>query len=261
MSMAKNKAQGNLKPPFLKRISFEKAKTANPDHFPFSIPVFQKDFILELSQPITIFVGENGSGKSTLLELIAFLCGFNLQGGSRNHVYDTHGRESLDHIKQLTTCTRLSWLPKMSTGFFLRAETFFNFIEYILDPELDIPEAVYGGNLLKKSHGESFLAFFANRLTGRGIYLFDEPEAALSPTRQLEFLKILKQLEDRKNAQVILITHSPLLMAYPNADLFMFGYRGISKIALEESEHFRVMSRFYKNPTSFIEENLNEEAS
>lgn len=259
--MAPKKTQGNLRPPFLKRICFEKDKVDNQDSFPFSIPIFQKDFILELSKPITIFVGENGSGKSTLLEFIASLCGFNLQGGSRNHLYGTHGRESLEHIKQLAECTRLSWLPKMSTGFFFRAETFFNFSEYILDPELELDlEASYGGDLLKKSHGESFLTFFSNRLSWRGIYLFDEPEAALSPTRQLEFLKILKQVEDRGNAQVILITHSPLLMAYPNTDLFTFGYRGISKIALEDSEHFRAMSKFYKNPRFFIEESLREDS-
>jgi predicted ATPase len=259
--MAPKKNQGTLRSPFLKRICFEKAKADNQESFPFSIPIFRKDFILELSKPITIFVGENGSGKSTFLEFIASLCDFNLQGGSHNHLYDTHGRESLEHIKQLAMCTRLSWLPKMSTGFFFRAETFFNFAEYILDPELELDlEASYGGDLLKKSHGESFLTFFSNRLNGRGIYLFDEPEAALSPTRQLEFLRILKQVEDRGNAQVIFITHSPLLMAYPYADLFMFGYRGISKIALEGSEHFRVMSKFYKNPHIFIEESLNQES-
>lgn len=257
-SMAIQKIRENLKPPFLKRICFEKAKAKDQDRFPFSIPIFQKDFILELTKPVTIFVGENGSGKSTLLEFIASLCGFNLLGGSRNHLYDTQGRESLEHIKQLAECTRLSWLPKMSTGFFFRAETFFNFSEYILDPDLDNLEASYGGDLLKKSHGESFLTFFSNRLSWKGIYLFDEPEAALSPTRQLEFLKILKQIEDRANAQVILITHSPLLMAYPSANLFMFGYRGISKIDLEDSEHFRVMSKFYKNPRLFIKESLNE---
>lgn len=256
--MVLKKTQSYLKPPFLKRICFEKNKAEDLDNFPFSIPIFRKDFILEFSKPITVFVGENGSGKSTLLEFIASSCGFNLLGGSQNHLYTTHGRESFDHLKRLTDCTTLSWLPKVSTGFFLRAETFFNFLEYIHNPEWQDLEVQYGGNLLKKSHGESFLSFFANQLERKGIYLFDEPEAALSPTRQLEFLKILKQVEDRGNAQVILITHSPLLMAYPNADLFTFGYRGISKIALEDSDHFRAMSKFYKNPHVFIEESLNE---
>lgn len=197
-SMATQKIRENLRPPFLKRVCFEKTKAKAQDCFPFSIPIFQKDFILELTKPVTIFVGENGSGKSTLLEFIAFLCGFNLLGGSRNHMYGTHGRESLEHIKQLAECTRLSWLPKMSTGFFFRAETFFNFSEYILDPELDNLEVLYGGDLLKRSHGESFLTFFSNRLSRRGIYLFDEPEAALSPTRQLEFLKKLRAEETLK---------------------------------------------------------------
>ena len=154
---------------------------------------------------------------------------------------------------------RFSWLPKVTEGFFLRAETFFNFLEYIHRPEWSDLEIQYGGNLLQKSHGEGFLAFFVNRLNRGGIYLLDEPEAALSPMRQLELLKILQEIESRQNAQVIMVTHSSILMGYPEADLYSLGYRGPQKISLEETDHFLLMKEYVKNPHGYIKRFLEME--
>ena len=256
--MAYKKKGTNLRPPYLKKITFEKDKVENRNSYPFSLPIFQRDLLLEFKKPITIIAGENGSGKSTLLEYIAYSCGFNLKGGSRNHLYNTQDREPMEHLEYMNSCLKLAWLPKVSNGFFLRAETFYNFLEYTLDPEMESLHFNYGGNLLEKSHGEAFLTFFKTRLENHGVYLFDEPEAALSPTRQLEFLKILKQVEERRNAQIIMITHSPLLMAYPNADLLLFNHSGIWHSEFEQTDHFQLMTQFYKDPQRFIEKVLEE---
>ncbi len=257
--MFKNRrSSSKLHPPFLKQITFSRDQ-ASTDSFPFTIPLFKKDFTLEFEKPITILIGENGSGKSTLLEFIAHACGFNIQGGSRDHAYNAQGIESLDHLNALAPHLRLSWLPKVTEGFFMRAETFFNFLEFIHKPEWSDLERYYGGNLLQKSHGESFLAFFANRLLRGGMYLLDEPEAALSPMRQFEFLKVLEETENRQNAQIILVTHSPLLMGYPNADIYLFDYHGIRKTTLEETEHFLTMKQYFNDPRTFIKQFLERE--
>jgi predicted ATPase len=248
-----------LKPPFLKTITYTKEADSEENAYPFSVPLFQKDFTFNFTKPITIFVGENGSGKSTLLEYLAYASGFNIRGGSRNHM-DIGGPECLEYLKQLESCIKLSWLPKATKGFFMRAETFFNFIEYNRSlPSWGDVEASYGGNPLAKSHGESFLALFANKFRSGGLLLLDEPEAALSPMRQLDFLRVLQEIEMRKNAQIIMITHSPVLMSYPGAEVFHFGYRGIQRAQPEETEHFQLMKRFFADPKAFIKEVLEEE--
>lgn len=258
MSLLKtSRKKSGLFPPFLKKISFNRPTT--DQGFPFNIPAFQRDFTLEFSKPVTIFTGANATGKSTLLEFIAHRCSFNLLGGSRDHCYQTLARDSYPHLKKLADCMRLAWLPKVSQGFFLRAETFFNFLEYIHDPRWQDLEASYGGNLLTQSHGEGFLSFFRHRLPRGGLYLMDEPEAALSPMHQMEFLKILKEIENRGNAQVILVTHSPLLMGYPTAELYEFGGRGIKPSALEKTQHFQVMKSFCQAPQAFIRRLLENE--
>lgn len=248
----------SARPPFLKEIVFQRQQT-NTQEYPLSLPLFQKDFKLEFQKPITILTGDNGSGKSTFLECIAHACGFNIQGGSRDHEYSTHKRELLDYLDKLSGHLKLSWLPKIYEGFFMRAETFFNFLEYIHNPEWSDLEIQYGGNLLQKSHGESFLTFFVKRLNRGGLYLLDEPEAALSPMRQLEFLKILQRIENTHNAQVIMVTHSSILMGYPTADLYSFGLHGLRKIDLEETEHFLLMKEYVKNPRGYIKDYLEAE--
>lgn len=236
--------------PFLREIGLKK----EPDDrsaFPFSIPSLHKSNLhLTFPTPVTFFVGENGSGKSTLMEAIAIGCGFNPSGGSRDNMYDYKPTES-----SLTEHLRLVWNFKMTDGFFLRAESFFNFASHI-DDQKDLAGAqkayaFYGGKSLhEQSHGESFMALFKNRFT-RGIYLLDEPEAALSPKRQLAFLARMHTLVASGDAQLIIATHSPILLSYPGATIYQFDESGIRQIAYEETEHFQVTKDFLNAYQSF----------
>lgn len=252
------KRGSSLKSPFLKQLSFDVSKAEDVTGYPFSVPLFEKSFTLTFSKPITILVGENGTGKSTLLEFIAHACGFNIWGGSRNHLYGAHENQSLEYLSQLSRTMKLAWLPKVSKGFFMRAETFFNFLEkvhYGLDGyDPGFLDQCYGGDLFQRSHGESFLSFFSHQLNRQGIFLFDEPESALSPSRQIEFLKLLKKVEESRQGQIIMVTHSPLLMACAGADLVSFSRRGIEKVELEQIGHFQLLSEFFKSPQKFLKE-------
>jgi predicted ATPase len=262
MSRSSLKRRSTLKAPFLKQLSFDVSPVKDDALYPFSIPLFKKSFSLAFTKPITIFVGENGTGKSTLLEFIAHACGFNIWGGSRNHFYGANENQSLDYLNQLTKFMRLSWLPRVSKGFFMRAETFFNFLEKVhygldgYDPAF--LEQCYGGDLFKRSHGESFLAFFEHQMDREGIFLFDEPESALSPSRQVEFLKLLKRVENSQRGQVIMVTHSPLLMAFPGADLFSFTHCGIEQVQLKQIENFQLLEKFFNHPHQFIKEIMSQ---
>lgn len=171
---------------FLKSASLLRENIKSFKDYPFSIPAIMSLKQIEFNSMVTFFVGENGSGKSTLLEAIAEQCTFNTAGGGRNNFYEVHAAESA-----LADYIRLSWMPKVSKGFFLRAESFYHFATHI-DTVDDTGYRDYGGRSLhQQSHGESFLSLFTNRFKGKAIYLLDEPEAALSPSRQLAFLKIL----------------------------------------------------------------------
>ena len=227
------------------------------DSYPLSLPLFSRDdFALRFTRPVTIIVGENGSGKSTLLEAIAKLAGFSVMGGSRNHInYDREDVELAQHL-------RLSWLPKVGNGFFLRAETMFNFASTIdeLAHEPGGSYDAYGGKSLKqRSHGEGFLALFENRFSSRGLYILDEPEAALSPQRQIEFLRAIKRMERSENCQIIIATHSVLVAAYPDAQLLNVQDGRLVETGLHKLTHFKTLYNFFYNPDAFIEDALSEE--
>jgi predicted ATPase len=212
---------------------------------------------LNLTKKVTIIVGDNGTGKSALLEGIAALCGFSLLGGSRNHInYDTE-------TALLSRYLRLSWKPKVTSGFFLRAETIFSFIQTIDAIAREDGGAIhqfYGGkSLAERSHGEAFLSLFQNRFGRQGLYLMDEPEAALSPARQLDFLRAIKEMDDGDQCQLIIATHSALVMAYPNAQLLALSDRGIHPIEFHQTKHFKIMRDFYLDPDSFMAGVLMEE--
>jgi len=241
--------KSNLPPPFLKRLTFIEERV-RADEFPFTVPAFRRGKLaLNFERPITIVVGENGTGKSTLLEGIAGQCGFNLSGGNRNHLYAGN-----DNSSPLSCALRLSWLPKITLGFFMRAESFFNFARYI-DEEIPQSLDAYGGKSLhEQSHGESFLALFENKFRGQGLYILDEPEAALSPRRQLQFLKVMRMLELEGESQFIIATHSPILMAYPRAQLLMFDGRVIRDVALSETPHYQLTREFVMNPKAMMDE-------
>lgn len=235
--------------PFLKSLSFRKGEES--DSYPFSVPLFSRDFDMAFLKPVSIFVGENGAGKSTLLEAIALHCGFNAEGGNRDH--QTHGRSDVDPA---LSRLRFSWLPRVTTGFFFRAESFFAFANYI-DNAYDGRGAdgyslTGGGSSHQQSHGEAFLALFSKRLGGRGVYIFDEPEAALSPSRQMTFLSILRRMELTTQCQIIMATHSPILMSYPFGELFSFESTGeLREISFKASEHWKLYGRFLANPEKF----------
>ena len=230
---------------FLKRVKLLREGNNLPHTYPYSIPAIKQLDELELTNPVTFFVGENGSGKSTLMEAIADICGFNTAGGGRNNTYDLEASEAAlsDHI-------RLSWLPKVTNGFFLRAESFYHFASHIDD--IGSIQAYGGKSLHHQSHGEAFLSLFQNRFGGKAIYLLDEPEAALSPQRQLTFLRIIHDLEKTGDVQFIIATHSPILLGYPGADILHFSEDGIKSIDYEETEHYQITRGFLENREGYL---------
>ncbi len=208
------------------------------------MPALSRGIDLAFNTNVTFFVGENGAGKSTLLEAIAECCEFSPEGGSRDHYRTTFNERSA-----LAQALRLSWSPKTSEGFFMRAESFYNFATYI--DEVSNLRAYGGKSLHQQSHGESFLSLFSNRFE-QGIYLLDEPEAALSPQRQLSFLSIIHDLEKSGHAQFIIATHSPIILSYPGAILFSFDNEAIEPIAYQDSEHYRVTRDFLNAPERYF---------
>jgi predicted ATPase len=234
---------------FLRSVELLRDKIEQMNHYPFSIPTIQSMGKLKLNSNVTFFVGENGSGKSTLLEAMAYQCGFNTAGGGRNNNYELESSGSAlgGHI-------RLSWLPKITNGFFLRAESYYNFASHI--DSVNAQEYYGGRSLHEQSHGESFLSLFVNRFSGKGIYLLDEPEAALSPSRQLAFLRILYDLQD--TSQFIIATHSPIILGFPEAQIFSFDHSRIEETQYEETEHYQITRRFLENKKQYLKELFDE---
>ena len=239
--------------PYLSEVSLKPSAAAYADQFPFTLPVVRSLDRLAMHPHVTFLVGENGSGKSTLLEAIAVALGFNAEGGSRNFRFAT--RESHSNLHQHLRLARGIRQPR--DGFFLRAESFFNVGTEIenLDAQPGGPKIIdsCGGKALhEQSHGEAFLALFMHRFGGSSLFVLDEPEAALSPQRQLVMLSRLHQLVEL-GSQFVVATHSPILMAYPNATIYECGERGIYPVAYEDTEHYRVMHDFIANPKRMLD--------
>ena len=226
--------------------------------YPFLIPAIRTSEKLEFRSRICFFVGENGSGKSTLLEAIASQYGFGPEGGGRNFYRQT--TESSQSAAPLSKALRVAFTKRTGKGFYLRAESFFNVASDVDqmakdDPASD-PLAPYGGvSLHQQSHGESFLALLENRIFRKGFYLLDEPEAALSPQRQLTMLGVLRDLlEDNEEIQFLIATHSPILLAYPGAQIFSFDDGAIHEIAYRETSSYKIMARFLSRPEVYLRE-------
>lgn len=243
------------------------------DKFPFDLPIFQKTKELTFDSPITIFVGENGSGKSTLLKSLAIAMNLPAIGSS-----DLETDRSLDDLQLFADHLRGSWSSKAYRGFFFRAEDYFGFVKRLkdIDSELgndivDFEKKLSGsglkesvgsilgqkealkrkyGDLGKVSHGEGFLKVLQSRMQSEGIYLIDEPEAALSPQRQLSLYSLIKNMAEENKCQFIIATHSPILMTLPNSQLFEFDGK-IKKIDYSETSHFTILKQFLNNPESF----------
>jgi predicted ATPase len=229
--------------PFLLRIESLPEKVER-ETYPFNIRAFSRGIDLTFRNKVTFFVGENGSGKSTLLEALAECCGFNPEGGSRDH-----HRAIVADRSPLAQALRLSWSRKVTEGFFMRAESFYNFASYI--EQVSDLRRFGGKSLHEQSHGESFISLFANRFE-QGIYILDEPEAALSPQRQLSFLKIIHDLATPGQAQFLIATHSPMILSYPGAVLFNLDGDSIEEIDYRETKHFLITRDFLNSPERFF---------
>jgi predicted ATPase len=249
-----------------------------PQTFPFTVPFVRALSQIEFHAPLTFLVGENGSGKSTFLEAVACAAG-SITVGSESVATDP----TLAAVRDLARHLRLAWRKRTRRGFFMRAEDFFGFAKYLgasraemeqdlrdidrayqgrsatarglakmpLGRELGEMQRLYGAGLDSHSHGEAFLALFRQRFVGEGLYLIDEPEAPLSPTRQLALLRLLKEMLDA-GAQCLIATHSPILLAYPGAAILSFDAGAIRPAAYEDLEHVRVTRDFLNNPAAYL---------
>jgi predicted ATPase len=244
----KSTMEASLAEQYVRAIKLRRDKIASYDQYPFSLPVVRDLDTLDLHPAVTFLVGENGSGKSTLMEALAVAWGFNAEGGTKNFRFGTRASHSVLH----EYLRLVKGIQRPRDGFFLRAESLFNLATEIehLDEGPGGPPIIhsYGfRSLHEQSHGESFFAVMMHRFSGQGFYVLDEPEAALSPTRQLAMISRIHQLV-RARSQFVIATHSPILMAYPNAWIYQIGGGGLERVLLEETEHYVVAKRFLNDP-------------
>lgn len=260
----KQRRQTHLTAPYLRRVWLDRAQVEDWEAYPFCLPVFRDEFDQSFDAAVTIIVGENGVGKSTILEGIAGLAGFASTGGRKGFGEIDGGGIEISG-DELASAFKAAWLPKVTDGWFFRAETFFSVARYLDRSAVDAAsamEAVFGAGVqdapdyLSFSHGEGFLVFFEERCQRQGLYIFDEPESALSPARQMDFLKLLHRMDRSGRCQVIMATHAPLLMAYPHAQLLRLGKYGLEPTTVEQTDHFRVMREFCGDPRGFVEATL-----
>lgn len=262
----------------LKTISIREWNESETDNFPFTLEIVKSLKEIRFTSPVTFFVGENGSGKSTVMESIACAVG-SITVGSESVKTD----KTLADVRRLAQYFRLSWTKRTHKGFFLRAEDFFGYAKSMkhtqedlrqdLDAveheykgrskfaadlarmsyqnELHAIERRYGAGIDQRSHGESFMTLFQSRFVPDGLYLLDEPEAALSPTRQLTFISVLKQMIEQ-GAQFIIASHSPIILAFPDADILSFDNGAMKRVQYEDLEHVKLTKDFLNNPHSFL---------
>lgn len=244
---------------FLRSITLKRDKIPDPSRYPFAIPAIARLDELEFDRPVTFLIGENGSGKSTLVEAIAVALGFNAEGGSKNFRFATQATHS--ELHQYLTVARSGWRPR--DGYFLRAESYYNVaseierLDSIPAPRPPVSDSYGGKSLHKQSHGESFMALMVNRFGGKGLYILDEPEAALSPSRQLACLRLIHELA-AKGSQFLIATHSPILMACPGARIFAITEEGLKTVEYEETEHYQVSKMFFDRREALLRDLLGE---
>jgi len=246
--------------PFLKEVYLSDT-SFDTSIFPYNVPFIKNNnFHLKIHKPVTIISGDNGTGKSTILKAIATSCGFNLNSGNKNHLYKLNADNIyLPFIKHL----KFSWSIKISDGFFMTADNFNNFANFIDEQAKECgEERAYKGygnkSLNKQSHGESFLSLFLNRFNLKGIYILDEPEAALSPTRILSLMSIINDLSENGQSQFIISTHSPILMAYPMAQLFYINNGIIEETTYDKTEHYIITKTFLSSPERYFNHLFNK---
>jgi predicted ATPase len=243
---------------FLRGIRINRERFPTDRYYPFNTPSIRETAELVFGSPVVFFVGENGSGKSTLLEAIARQCGIHIWDKPRRHLAHNNPYETA-----LSKHVSPQWANGRISGSFFRAETFQDLADFLDDIALCDPGRLeyHGGRILNTlSHGEGILSYFRGRFGMRGLYFLDEPEAALSPQSQLRFLQLLQEFAMGNDAQFIIATHSPLLMACPGAQIFRFGAGGIKKIAYEETDHYQLYKAFLTDRFRFLVREPQEEA-
>lgn len=244
--MARRSFRTRLPAPYLRQIRVDLENWPATRAYPFDLPFLSPDFELEFEQPVTIFVGENGTGKSTLIEAMAAIAGYDEAGGGKGYRAVDHSGALDRSGEALASALRGGWLPKVTKGWFFRAESFFAVARY-----LDAVGSA-SADFLSHSHGEGFLRFFDERMREQGIFFLDEPESALSPRRQLELLRLLAKIQQDASAQVIMATHSPILMMVPGAAVFELTRGGLRRTTTEETGHFRLWRAFTADPEGFV---------
>ena len=226
---------------YLRSFELQKDKIPRKKEYPYKLPVVRYLENIDLHEKVTFFVGENGTGKSTLLEALAVGYGFNPEGGSKNFNFAT--KETHSALSEVIRLVKGVKLPK--DNFFLRAESFYNVASNI--DEIWVTRDYGGISLHEQSHGESFFSLFLHRFRWNGLYILDEPEAAISPQRQLAFLVRLHELVEQ-NSQFIIATHSPILLSYPHAKIIEISQNGFKEICYRECEHYTLYKQFLENP-------------
>jgi predicted ATPase len=250
--------------PLLDTLKVHSPAQIDASTYPFSLNIIKNLQDIHFTTQVTFFIGENGTGKSTLLEAIANNAGFGAEGGSRNISFKTSAEHVYSGTQALADCLTLSWRLKPLNGYFFRAESFYNIANYLDAMQRECGGDAYGPyggkSLHDQSHGEGFFSFFKNRMGPGGFFILDEPEAALSPQRQLSFLVILQQLCKDFNTQFIIATHSPILLAYPNATIYSCDDERLTQIDYIQTQHYQITKQFLNNPKLYIKKLFEDES-
>ena len=234
----------------IKKVQINSENYPTSRYYPFNIPILRETPELTFRRPVAFFVGENGSGKSTLLDAIARKCDIHIWDKPRRHVAHNNPYET-----RLANYITVTWANGSVPGSLFRAETFRDFADFLDDVALCDPGRLkyHGGHILNTlSHGEAILSYFSGRYHIKGLYLLDEPEAAFSPSSQVRFLKLLRRLEAEGHAQFIMATHSPILLAYPGAQIFSFDSHRVKEVDYEDTEHYRIYKQFFTDRGAFL---------
>ncbi len=260
--MKKKRNAGHfLDGPLLDTITVNFDEAVDRNQFPFCLPIIKNLQEINFPTQVTFFIGENGTGKSTILEAIAEKTGFGPEGGSKNIHFKTSQEGMYSAARILSEQMTLSWRMKPTNGYFFRAESFYNLANHI-DMIAQIDYRAYdsygGKSLHHQSHGESFLSFFKNRLGKNGFFIFDEPEAALSPQRQLSLLAIIHETCKNPDSQFIIATHSPILLAYPNATTYSCDSGTLIRMNYQDTDHYQITKRFLDNPERYFQHLFND---